>query len=112
MFKLALKQLSLNRIRFLNNSFKALSYQDSRKQLIKTNFNENYFEIKFNNSNFKKFPYIWLRDSCNCKDCFDNQNHQHLIDLTKIPDDIRPIHISDVNSENSEVEITCKLKFN
>ena len=42
------------------------------------------FEVKFSKLNEidkKQFPYIWLRDFCKCKDCFDGRNKQTLINL-------------------------------
>ena len=65
-----------------------------------------HFEIKLNKSNIKKYPYIWLRDCCTCKSCFDTQNHQHLVDLASVPDDVKPITVSHLKEK---IEVICKL---
>ncbi len=76
-------------------------------QKIKATFNENYFEINILNKN-KKYPYIWLRDCCKCKECFDGLNQQTLINLKDIPLDIKP---DNVCQNETKFNIKCKFLF-
>jgi hypothetical protein len=109
MFRIFFNIKSTNRSKYLSNSFKTSSFQQKLKKLIETNFNENNFEIKLiDESKKKNYPYIWLRDCCPCQHCFDSQNHQHLVDLANIPENIKPIKVN-YTKQDSEVEVICKL---
>ena len=104
----------LNKIsKILTNSYKTLNYIPSNNSNVKiqASFYDDNFEVKFSKLNEidkKQFPYIWLRDFCKCKDCFDGRNKQTLINLKNIPLDIKPNDI--LKSENdSKFTINCKI---
>ena len=108
MFKLIKTIENISNFKILSNRFKTFDCKHQVKKFSETNlnFNENNFEIKLNKSNIKKYPYIWLRDCCTCKSCFDTQNHQHLVDLASVPDDVKPITVSHLKEK---IEVICKL---
>ena len=96
-------------------SYKTLSFYiyNSSYEKIESNFHHDNFEIKLltkAEKNEKKLPYIWLRDFCKCKNCFDNTNQQTLVNLKNIALNIKPNDIS--NEEDGSVfKITCRLNL-
>jgi hypothetical protein len=85
---------------------------------IKTSFNDKFFEIAIfdrnnNKSLAKRLPFIWLRDSCKCNQCFDHKNEEQSYNLTNSSIDIHPVAITH-QSDNTfcvkciEFLFTCK----
>ena len=79
--------------RILTHLFNSVKNRD-----IQAHFDNRSFEINvLNRSNAKqstkKFPYIWLRDTCKCPKCFDIATDEKRNDLNEISMDIEPTHI-------------------
>jgi hypothetical protein len=84
---------------------------------VYTFFNENSIEFKLLKKNEakpielkKQFPYIWLRDSCKCKECYDPGADEKRNDLNKTELDIAPKSIrllENVENIKENFEITC-----
>lgn len=91
---------------------------NGKQKDIHTFFNEKSIEFKLLKKDEpkpielkKQFPYIWLRDSCNCKECYDSDADEKRNDLNQIslniePKSIRLLETSEKNKEN--FEIICK----
>ena len=94
--------------KYLFNQYR--TFNDGLKK-EKITFDKDSFKIKINEKNIKKFPYIWLRDCCSCKHCFDSKNHQHLIDLKSIPESIKPVLAPILSENSSHFEVFCKHSF-
>lgn len=84
-----------------------------KKILSKTNqFNCHNDLLVRNNSNFVKlnirgetlnFPYVWLRDNCQCEQCFHQSAKSRIIDWSKFNLNIKP---KDVIKDENSVQIT------
>lgn len=64
-----------------NGSFSTVSAKtsiDHRYMIVDINKNENA-----SNSEQLKYPLIWLRDNCQCSNCFHAQTKSRIIDWTK-----------------------------
>lgn len=82
--------------------------QVTRRLHIETNFSQNTFEIYSKSSKLsRKYPYLWLRDNCKCSKCYNYLADEVDIDLTKIPDSIRPNKIETINPRT--ISILCKF---
>jgi hypothetical protein len=112
---LSINFFKFNKItKYIINSYKTWSYIPNNFSNLKfqASFHDDNFEIKVSNLNEiknKKVPYIWLRDFCSCKDCFDGKNKQILINLKNIPLNIKP---NDVLKSEDDSNFTIKCKFN
>lgn len=63
-----------------NGSFSAVSAKtsiDNRYMIVDINKNENA-----SNNEQLKYPLIWLRDNCQCSNCFHAQTKSRIIDWT------------------------------
>ncbi|CAH0727683.1 unnamed protein product, partial [Brenthis ino] len=49
------------------------------------------------------FPYVWLRDNCQCEQCFHQSAKSRIIDWSKFNLNIKP---KDVNKDENSVQIT------
>ena len=38
----------------------------------------------------EKFPYLWLRDNCQCDLCFEKKSFSRVVNLSEFPVDIKP----------------------
>lgn len=54
-----------------------------------------------------KFPLVWLRDNCQCSQCFHTVSNSRTIDAEKFDFDVRPVATA-VNHSNLEVTWTDK----
>lgn len=50
---------------------------------------------------------IWLRDHCRCKDCFNQKTKQRILDLTKLPKDLKVSRICEKTDDQLLIE--CKF---
>lgn len=124
-YALLSKRLNLlkNTIKTIKKNFKFTTKQklnfvltknyDNQKE-IKTLFNEKLFEVEiFDRKNEKiltrQLPFIWLRDSCKCNQCFDHKNEEQSYNLTSSSISIRPLAIESLSSETFSVR--C-MKYN
>lgn len=77
--------------------------------LIDTNSYNDCVEFKWKNGEReinKKFPYIWLRDRCKCKNCYNKITDEVELDLVSIPVDIKPEKFQIVNQK---LNVTCTV---
>jgi len=58
--------------------------------------------VNWKNSPSDQFPFVWLRDNCQCSQCFDSSSQSRTINLSLFKTDIQPRH---ADIKNSEVEI-------
>jgi gamma-butyrobetaine dioxygenase len=58
---------------------------------------------EFNWDDVHSYPAVWLRDNCACIECRDPHNHQKLLRITELPEDLS---ISTVEEFDDEVVIT------
>ena len=49
-----------------------------------------------------KYPLVWLRDNCQCKDCFDPSSRQRKLLLRDLDAEIKPSKVG-FNHETNEV---------
>lgn len=56
---------------------------------------------------WNKFHHIWLRDNCQCSDCYHPQTHQRLVDTLKINADLRPKLVQLHGNSGSTESDTC-----
>lgn len=57
-----------------------------------------YLKLDINGENLK-FPYVWLRDNCQCEQCFHNTAKSRILDWTKFDLNVKPKDV--VKGENS-----------
>eukprot|EP00794_Sanderia_malayensis_P015681 gene15681-17262_t len=68
--------------------------------------NPRYLEVKYENGKHDLYPYIFLRDNCQCEKCFDEATKQRVLDtIAEVPLDIRPDKV-EVSSDNSDIVLT------
>lgn len=61
-------------------------------------------EVRWSNEESRHVPYRLLRESCPCAACVDEITGERILDITTIPDDIRPADIAFVG--NYAVKVT------
>src|SRR5271165_2877751 len=49
---------------------------------------DNRITIWLKNSNALTVPYIWLRDHCQCTECYHSETKQRLLETHKLPEEI------------------------
>jgi hypothetical protein len=75
---------------------------------LKAKFNKTTVEFnlqKRENVIKRKYPNIWLRDLCQCPECFNKKVDEKTLDLTKTPLTIEPINFSEINDDL--LKVTC-----
>ena len=71
-------------------------------------------EIKWNGINdatSSKFHYIWLRDNCQCPECYHPDTQQRLSDILDISADLKPARVGlsdDMSTESDSSGLTVK----
>lgn len=55
-----------------------------------------------------KLASIWLRDHCRCKECYNHSTKQRLLDLTKLPENLKVKSFSE--KPNGYIFVQCKSK--
>ena len=58
-----------------------------------------FLELESGNE-VEKFPYVWLRDNCQCEKCFEQKSFSRVVNLNEFPVDIKP----------KEVKVHCSLQ--
>lgn len=83
----------------------------TRKLHFETKFGKNSLEIfsKIAKSS-RHYPYLWLRDNCKCSKCYNYIADEIDIDLTTIPDTIRPNKIESIDQKT--FSILCNSNLN
>ncbi|RNA34896.1 trimethyllysine mitochondrial isoform X1 [Brachionus plicatilis] len=76
----------------------------TRKLHFETKFGKNSLEIfsKIAKSS-RHYPYLWLRDNCKCSKCYNYIADEIDIDLTTIPDTIRPNKIESIDQKTFSI---------
>lgn len=61
-------------------------------------------KIRWEDGSSTKFHNIWLRDHCQCKQCYNSDTHQKEFNILDVPLDIQPTNVS-INDQNNQVAI-------
>ena len=73
-----------------------IRYLSTSRDLIEVSLKQgrDSVEIKWNrkdeSSFWSNFHHLWLRDNCQCPECYHSETHQRLSDIMKIGFDLRP----------------------
>lgn len=66
------------------------------------NWSENYLYLNKNNSSYT-FPIVWLRDNCQCDQCFHVESKSRIIDWKNFDVNVKPIAI-DLGNDNVQIK--------
>lgn len=72
------------------------------KQGTLLNWSENYLNLNKNDSSYS-FPIVWLRDNCQCDQCFHEESKSRIIDWKNFDVNAKPISI-DLKNDNVQIE--------
>lgn len=60
-------------------------------------------ELRWANEDARQIPYRLIRESCPCAACVDEITGERILDITTIPDDIRPADIKFVGNYSLKI---------
>ncbi|XP_013188020.2 gamma-butyrobetaine dioxygenase [Amyelois transitella] len=85
--------------RLLNQVIALKNLQQNR---LKSHNNENFLNVKINGDQLK-FPFVWLRDNCQCDNCFHQTAKSRILDWSRFETDIKPKYVEE-NADSVKVE--------
>lgn len=53
--------------------------------------NSKSLTLPFSDKDIREFNFVWLRDNCQCDECFHPSTHERTLISSEIPDDIAPL---------------------
>ncbi len=105
-----LKQAS--KLRYSSHVNKTIKLISAEAELT-TQFQENTVTLNYKRLQgsrvecVRTLPYVWLRNSCKCPECYDAVTEENVLDLSATPIDIKPKEITQ-NDESESIEVTCE----
>ncbi|XP_078576344.1 gamma-butyrobetaine dioxygenase-like [Branchiostoma floridae x Branchiostoma japonicum] len=58
-------------------------------------------EVEWSAGGVDRFPYIWLRDNCQCSECFQSDLNKRLVLTSELDLDVAPAHAAARDRGNS-----------
>lgn len=101
-----LKALQLSGINKISKNKLFITNKYSTMSVLTTFDSKKYLTITTGNVS-TNFFYFWLRDHCQCEECYNHLTFQRKITVTDIPDSIKS---RDCLIEKDVLKIVCKYK--
>lgn len=96
----ALRQFSYKH--YLKSISKILRNQLHRTDILQKFSKDKHLDLIIQGETFK-FPFVWLRDNCQCEQCFNTTAKSRILDWSKFDLNIRP---QDVVESDNELKVT------
>lgn len=84
-------------LRSVWNKIKPLTIHHRKLTVASATVNDKYVVIKSPKSSMEqeilKYPFVWLRDNCQCSSCFHKESLSRVVDWRTFDVDVMPIKV-------------------
>ena len=69
---------------------------------VELDHDKSMLKVSFSDKETGEYPYVWLRDNCQCSTCFHPVSKSRLFLLRHLDIDVEPTKIQVINTMSSE----------
>lgn len=66
---------------------------DTVNSVMQAEAGKEYLKVRFGDGSKAKLPYVWLRDNCQCPECFSTEALGRKLIITDLELDVHPLQV-------------------